>query len=67
MCYATVIALIFVPILLQFFLTLILGRGRQEYMKCLTHENLKKEESAHPFFPGLTREWIVMEAARKAT
>lgn len=65
MCCGTVTALIFVCILLQFFLTLILGRGRLEYMKCLTHENLKK--SAHPFFPGLTGDWTVREAAQKAT
>lgn len=68
MCYGTVTALIFAPILLQFSLTLILGRERQEYMKCLTGENCQKKRRAQaPFFSGLARDQTVKETDRKAT
>lgn len=70
MCYGTVTALIFAPILLQFSLNLIFGRGRQVYMKCLTGENRHKKRKAQVpffFFSGLARDQTVRDTGHKAT
>lgn len=72
MCYGTVTALIFAPILLQFSLTLILGRGRQECIKCFISENCLKERKAQVlfyfilfFFSGLARDQNIRETDHK--
>lgn len=69
MCYSTVTALIFAPILLQIYLTLILGRERQAYMKCLTGENCQKTRKTQVsfFFSCLARDQTARETDHKAT
>lgn len=51
MCYGTVTALIFAPILLQFSLTLILGRGRERIyeMSLFSLENSPKKSKNLPY------------------
>lgn len=79
MCYGTVTALIFAPILLQFFLTLILGRGRERiYERSLfSLENSPKKSKNLPyqentgsfffFFPGEARDQTLRESDHKGT